>query len=251
MNETNPVKPMNNINGPSAKPASAPVPDKFPAEWLTTSGPKAKAIKDWIKANNPPDLATLMDLYKVLVFQFMRDNGSAEDCIRQVTPMLRTIASYEQHLVRQDHRERSLKIKEAKHERQAARAAKAKADREQAEEFAAHQPSQAEHIAQMRKLYFKDVEVFDEYYDLIMPDEKNPIGRVHQKIPGFDPLGMKSSRREPVAKTELPTPKALPASVPIAANPGVIPPVRTPADPPVWVPAGPAVCRRRQRAIDS
>ncbi len=75
-----------------------------------------------------------MDLYKVLVFQFMRDNGSAEDCIRQVTLMLRTIASYEQHLVRQDHRERALKIKEAKHERQAARAAKAKADREQAEQ---------------------------------------------------------------------------------------------------------------------
>ena len=38
-----------------------------------------------------------MDLYKVLVFQFMRDKGPTEDCIRQVTPMLRTITSYEQH----------------------------------------------------------------------------------------------------------------------------------------------------------
>ena len=240
----------NNPNNPAAKPASTPAPDTFPAEWLTTSGPKAKAIKDWIKANNPPDLATLMDLYKVLVFQFMRDNGAAEDCIRQVTPMLRTIASYEQHLVRQDHRERSLKLKEAKHERELARAAKAKAAREEAEAFAANQPTQAEHIAEMRKLYFKDVEIFNEYYEIILPDEKNPIGRVQQKIPGFDPLGMKSSHREPVVNTGLPAPQATPVAVPIPANPGVITPIRTPAAPPVWFPIGSAVRRRTPRSID-
>ena len=38
---------MNTANNPAPKPASNPTPDKFPAEWLTSSGPKAKAIKDW------------------------------------------------------------------------------------------------------------------------------------------------------------------------------------------------------------
>ncbi len=248
----------NNPNNPASKPtpnaapnpAPNPATDMFPAEWLTSSGPKAKAINEWLKANNPPDLATLMDLYKILVFQFMRDNGAAEDCIRQITPMLRTIASYEQHLVRQDHRERSLKLKEAKHERELARAAKAKAAREEAEAFAANQPTQAEHIAEMRKLYFKDVEIFKEYYDIILPDEKNPIGRVQQKIPGFDPLGMKSSHREPVLNTGFPPPQATPVAVPIPANPGVINPIHTPAAPPVWFPIGSAVRRRGRRSID-
>ncbi len=142
---------MKTSNNPAPKPASTPAPDNFPVEWLTASGPRAKAIKDWIKANNPPDLALLMDLYKVLVFQFMRDKGPTEDCIRQVTPMLRTITSYEQNLSRQNHRERALKLEESEHELEMAEAARKDAQelvyKEAAEAFAAHQPSQAKRIA--------------------------------------------------------------------------------------------------------
>ena len=98
-----------------------------------------------------------MDLYKVLVFQFMRDNGAAEACIRQVTPMLRTITSYEQNLSRQNHRERALKLEESEHELEMAEAARKDAQelvyKEAAEEFAAHQPSQAKRIAEVNKRY--------------------------------------------------------------------------------------------------
>ena len=249
MNETNPVKPMNNINGPSTKPASAPAPDNFPTEWLTASGPKAKAIKDWIKSNNPPDLALLMDLYKVLVFQFMRDKGPTEDCIRQVTPMLRTITSYEQNLSRQNHRERALKLKESEHEMEMAEAdrkdAQELADQEAAEEFAASQTAEAEGIAEVNKMYTKDVDILKEHYDVIMPDEKNPIARVYEKVPGINPLGLTVTPREPAVMNDLPTPKKAPDSIPAAANPGVVVPIHNPPSPPVRVPAGPASCRRR------
>ncbi len=142
---------MNTSNNPAAKRASTPVPDNFQVEWLANSGPKAKVIKDWIQSNNPPDLALLMDLYKVLVFQFMRDNGAAEDCIRQVAPMLRTITSYEQNLSRQNHRERALKLRESEHELEMAGAARKDAqelaEQEAAAEFVAHQSSQAKRVA--------------------------------------------------------------------------------------------------------
>ena len=201
----------NNPTNPDSKPTPNPNPDMFPAEWLTSSGPKAKAIQEWLKSNNPPDLATLMDLYKVLVFQFMRDNGAAEDCIRQVTPMLRTIASYEQHLVRQDHRERSLKLKESEHELEMAEAdrkdAQELAEQEAAEEFAAHQSTEAESIAEANKRYTRDVDVLKEHYDVIMPDEKNPIARVYEKVPGINPLGLAITPRELNGKTNSP-PKA-------------------------------------------
>ena len=38
---------MKTSNNPAPKPASTPAPDNFPVEWLTASGTKAKAIKDW------------------------------------------------------------------------------------------------------------------------------------------------------------------------------------------------------------
>ena len=199
---------MNTSNNPAAKPASTPTPENFPVEWLTASGPKAKAIKDWIKANNPPDLALLMDLYKVLVFQFMRDKGPTEDCIRQVTPMLRTITSYEQNLSRQNHRERALKLKESEHEMEMAEAdrkdAQELADQEAAEEFAASQTAEAEGIAEVNKMYTKDVDILKEHYDVIMPDEKNPIARVYEKVPGINPLGLTVTPREPNGKTNSP-----------------------------------------------
>ncbi len=92
-----------------------------------------------------------MDLYKVLVFQFMRDNGAAEACIRQVTPMLFTIASYEQNLSRQNHRERALKLEESEHELEMAEAARKDAQelvyKEAAEAFAAHQSRRAKRVA--------------------------------------------------------------------------------------------------------
>ncbi len=226
---------MKTSNNPPAKPASTPAPDNFPVEWLTASGPKAKAIKDWIKANNPPDLALLMDLYKVLVFQFMRDKGPTEDCIRQVTPMLRTITSYEQNLSRQNHRERALKLKESEHELEMAEAARKDAEelaeQEAAKEFDAHQFTEAESIAEANKRYTRDVDILNEHYDVIMPDEKNPVARVYEKVPGINPLGLTITPREPVVNTGLPTTKATPGAVPIPADPGVITPIRTPADP--------------------
>ena len=195
-----------------------------------------------------------MDLYKVLVFQFMRDKGPTEDCIRQVTPMLRTITSYEQNLSRQNHRERALKLKESEHELEMAEAARKDAqelaEQEADEEFAAHQSTEAESIAEANKRYIRDVDILKEHYDVIMPDEKNPIARVYEKVPGINPLGLTVTPREPAVKKEPPTSKVAPGSVPMPANPGVIPPIRTPADPAVWVPAGPSVCRRRRRAMD-
>ena len=199
---------MKTSNNPAPKPASTPAPDNFPVEWLTASGPRAKAINEWLKSNNPPDLATLIDLYKVLVFQFMRDKGPTKDCIRQVTPMLRTITSYEQNLSRQNHRERALKLKESEHELEMAEAARKdaqeQAEQEAAKEFDAHQFTEAESIAEANKRYTRDVDILNEHYDVIMPDEKNPVAQVYEKVPGINPLGLTITPREPGGKTNPP-----------------------------------------------
>ena len=161
-----------------------------------------------LQSNNPPDLALLMDLYKVLVFQFMRDKGPTEDCIRQGTPMLRTITSYEQNLSRQNHRERALKLKESEHELEMAEAARKDAEelaeQEAAKEFDAHQFTEAESIAEANKRYTRDVDILNEHYDVIMPDEKNPVARVYEKVPGINPLGLTITPREPGGKTNPP-----------------------------------------------
>ena len=202
---------MKNSNNPSAKPAPTPATDNFPSGWINAFGPNANAVSEWLKTNNPPNLATLMDIYKVLVLQFMRDNGSKEDCIRKVTPMLRAITTYEQNLARQDHRERTLKLNESKQEMKAAKAgqkqaAQKNADREEADEFEVSQRSQTGQLAELQSFLGKDVDILKEHCDAIMPDNKNPIGRLYEKVPGINFLGLPVTSREPAMKNQPPAP---------------------------------------------
>ncbi len=200
---------MKNSNNPSVQPAPTPAPatDNFSSGWLNAFGPNANAASEWLKTNNPPNLATLMDIYKVLVLQFMRDNGSKEDCIRQVTPMLRAITTYEQNLARQNHRERTLKLNESKQEMKAAKAgqkqaAQKKADRKEAEESQANRDIQASHLAERNKFSGKDVDTLKEHSDVVMPDNKNPIGRLYENIPEINPPGLPVTPREPAMKNQ-------------------------------------------------
>ena len=241
-----------------------PVPDNVLPAWLLASSPKAKAIQDWLKTNTPPNLTLLMDLYKVLGLQFMHDHGPTPEGIRQTTPILRTLINHEQHLSRHDHRDRALKIKEAEHQLKVSKAAQEQADLKEAQAFEASQPSQAEQIAIMRKLYFKEVDEIPLHYDVVLPDENNPIGRIYEKVPGHNPCGFTITPREPEATNPQPSspqqpqtqPQPLSQSQPqpqpnpkLQPNPQPQPPPK-PAPKPMR-PMRPFATRRRRRNRDN
>jgi hypothetical protein len=128
-----------------------------------------KAVKNKFGENPAPDLQTLMDLHRTLIFQIYTQKEVSPESIKLADQMTRNAVSFAHGVARIKLMKRRLKLAENKPKDELAEKLLDAGNLAAAEKVAMADMSQADKIAALRKVAFQDVEDFEKSGELVIP----------------------------------------------------------------------------------
>ena len=129
----------------------------------------SKAVKHEFDKNPAPDLKTLMELQRTLIFQIYTQKEASPESIKLADQMTRTAVKFAHGLAQIRLMKRRLKLAESKPKDELAEKLLDAGNLAAAEKVAMADMSQADKIAALRKVAFQDVEDLEKSGEVIIP----------------------------------------------------------------------------------